>query len=766
MSGHTNLNISSLIKLKDNLIHIFKFCHNYDLQNIELTSKKLKERVSDYFKFMINRNNNIDIQFKSEFELKKHYIKSYINEIKIMNINKISFDSNFSKESINIYPLNERSGYTYKSKNYLFEYEEKNHLNLNNQYNQYLNEIVYINNMIMRIIFNDDYVFLLIKGNILKIIEMTIISIDNSSFPKDDYCVELQVEDEEEEINEIYFCSEFKMLIYQSNKGKFYLINMNKVNKENKSYRNHDLNPIYFIDYEMNILPVCRVFFIKGFLIGYSSTKNEFYMCLCENILSLISYNIDISNIKTDENEGNFQFSSMKEITRQIVEEAKSNKEKNESDADNINTNNYITVDQFNFTSSKHVGYIRVRAISSLYKNSIPNNHDYNIIKFSESRNGVMFIDSNNGLYYISSNDLMNLYSSFISNINVNEDSQKLVPRHLQFDNINIDYKTTMITSGDNHWLLLISEEREELIKWSTEQVMEWFNDIDLSDYVNIIKYEKITGRDIIEAEKDFYIKMMGMFDMDHYQKVKYEMSQIRNKSYIKQKLYGWGNNLNGQLSLDSAYFYRKPVKLDLPQSIFSDGDYISDIYAGKSISLILTKYGKVYSVGNSTLVKEKEKEEDKIKKEKKESKSKKGKEAKETSKEKENEGNKWCLISINTQYEEYFKIKNIRISEFNILFIGENSSFIPYWRQEKKAKYNKLTNKQSEKFISADEVISKLQKNTGIENYYVVYENPKYGLLENSVEDFVISEVPYHKILQIKYFREIIWDRKKRFMK
>jgi hypothetical protein len=31
---------------------------------------------------------------------------------------------------------------------------------------------------------------------------------------------------------------------------------------------------------------------------------------------------------------------------------------------------------------------------------------------------------------------------------------------------------------------------------------------------------------------------------------------------------------------------------------------------------------------------------------------------------------------------------------------------------------------------------------------------------------EFLESEVPYHKIEQIKLFNEIIWDRKKRFLK
>ena len=38
--------------------------------------------------------------------------------------------------------------------------------------------------------------------------------------------------------------------------------------------------------------------------------------------------------------------------------------------------------------------------------------------------------------------------------------------------------------------------------------------------------------------------------------------------------------------------------------------------------------------------------------------------------------------------------------------------------------------------------------------------------MLETSLNEFIQSHVPYHKVEQIKLFNDVIWDKKKRFFK
>jgi uncharacterized protein (UPF0248 family) len=70
------------------------------------------------------------------------------------------------------------------------------------------------------------------------------------------------------------------------------------------------------------------------------------------------------------------------------------------------------------------------------------------------------------------------------------------------------------------------------------------------------------------------------------------------------------------------------------------------------------------------------------------------------------------------------------------------------------------------DKFPTSDEVIEKLQKKKkNMEMYSIVYDDKLLkGFLETKLNEFLESEVPYHKIIQIKYFNDVIWDRKKRY--
>ncbi len=73
---------------------------------------------------------------------------------------------------------------------------------------------------------------------------------------------------------------------------------------------------------------------------------------------------------------------------------------------------------------------------------------------------------------------------------------------------------------------------------------------------------------------------------------------------------------------------------------------------------------------------------------------------------------------------------------------------------------------KKGDKFPTSDEIIQKILKlNKKVDYFLIVYDDKLLnGLLETKLNEFLISEVPYHKIVQIKYFNDIIWDRKKRF--
>lgn len=354
---------------------------------------------------------------------------------------------------------------------------------------------------------------------------------------------------------------------------------------------------------------------------------------------------------------------------------------------------------------------------------------------------------------------------------------------------------------------------------------MEWFKKINLEEYLNIIKYEKITGKDILEGDKSFYYNIMGTIS-DHFQKIQYEISRIKEGGLTNQKLYGWGNNTFGQLTIDNNDgFIRKPTYINI--NIYShdtsskcelknERDYFTKIYCGNTCSFLQTNHGEIYFAGNIFPIKalnsnnkltteldsniEKESNSKSNKRNNKQTKNRKEPEKQRgrinsnisnSDKQAMKALNKWVnvsyLISYDKKTTEFFRAKQIYLKGRNeILVIGYQSTFVPYVRSDKKAKYkidNSNTNvthninlnsigsvKKSltEKFCTIQDLLEKIhRKKLGDElGYTIVYENPMYGILECLMTEFADSEIPYHKVLLLKFHGEVIWDRKLRYIK
>lgn len=101
-----------------------------------------------------------------------------------------------------------------------------------------------------------------------------------------------------------------------------------------------------------------------------------------------------------------------------------------------------------------------------------------------------------------------------------------------------------------------------------------------------------------------------------------------------------------------------------------------------------------------------------------------------------------------------------------NLFVFGYKSYSVPFTLQDKLPKLKHL--KKGEKFPTSDQIIEQaLKKSKKIkEKFIIVYDDAKLKFLETSLTSYIESEVPYHKILQIKYYNDIIWDRKKRYYK
>jgi uncharacterized protein (UPF0248 family) len=358
------------------------------------------------------------------------------------------------------------------------------------------------------------------------------------------------------------------------------------------------------------------------------------------------------------------------------------------------------------------------------------------------------------------------------------------------------------ISGYNNYFILLEKEKVKPLEEWNNDEIYKWFEEMELDDYLNIIKFQKITGKDIVQGGKDYLIDFMGV-EEDHLNKLNYEINTLKFESSKNFKLWGWGNNKNGQLGLmNNQTFVKTPTQINLP-NLMSD-DTIEKIYCDKTYSILLTKFGNVFITGNYSVKDQSndnqkknnnnqsnqgKKNKGKNKHHKDEHKEKGKKNDKNNEKNKDNEindnnyvENRWINISQNICYssynlykgaknknsssDSYFKIKDIFCHEDNIFFIGFYSNSIPFYAIQRKPKFKHL--KKGGKFITSDKVIEHIQEfsKDKLSTFKIIYGDSLLKMLETTLDAYLESEVPFHKIIQIKDNNEVIWDRKKRYFK
>lgn len=351
-------------------------------------------------------------------------------------------------------------------------------------------------------------------------------------------------------IKKFVFISEKSSLILIDTQGKMYSFYYPSI---------HDLiefnNEVYLtlsLISEINIT-VSDIFAIKDFLLLLDDKENFFYVHV--NSLGLNFNKQEL--IKSNSKEG-FGIESIS-----LENEAKIVSNNNEYLANNTNI-------------------IKICSIEKNYKN---------IIKIANSESNIMFTDDTHKLFYINSHDLMKTFPH-----NSSEPSQSAIPKCLNDFNCKL---LQDLACGDNHWLVLEREDMKPLDKWKEDDVQEWFHQMNMDEFLNIIKYEKINGKDILNGDETFFVNIMGMED-DQIKKVKYEINKVKNVSCKLTKLWGWGSNKQGQLGQInySLTFVKTPTQINLPKMV-DENDYIIKVFCGKTFSLLLTKFGEIFITGN-----------------------------------------------------------------------------------------------------------------------------------------------------------------------
>ena len=413
--------------------------------------------------------------------------------------------------------------------------------------------------------------------------------------------------------------------------------------------------------------------------------------------------------------------------------------------------------------------------------------------KLEKNYGDIHYINSNN-LNVVFINNEYQIYSLPITDC---KNYKNKVPKFKAFSEQKFPNFYCMGFSS-NSFLLLEKTRLKPLEEWNNEEIYKWFEEMELDDYLNIIKYQKITGKDIVTGGKDYLLDVMGL-EEDHINKINYEMSTLKFETSKDMKLWAWGNNKNGQLGLNNQTFVKLPTLITLPNMM--QDDTIEKIYCYKTYSVLLTKFGNIFITGKYTIkdqihISKKNKENNNNKKNKgknkhkEENKKKADKKEKEKNNEKDNLigdnmlDNNWinlskslcyCAYNIynsnknnknNNENDAYFKIKEIFGENDNISFIGFYSNKTPFFAIQRKPKFKHL--KKGGKFITSNKVIEHIQEflKDKIDTFKVVYGDSLLKMLETNLPDYLESEIPFHKIIQIKDNNEVIWDRKKRYFK
>jgi hypothetical protein len=86
--------------------------------------------------------------------------------------------------------------------------------------------------------------------------------------------------------------------------------------------------------------------------------------------------------------------------------------------------------------------------------------------------------------------------------------SAALVPSEYQFFK---NKKIFKVVSGFTFYFALERDEIPPLEEWDNARVLAFMEQIDLSEYCNIIKYQNVTGKHLLKLDKTFFQETIGM---------------------------------------------------------------------------------------------------------------------------------------------------------------------------------------------------------------------------------------------------------------
>ena len=105
-----------------------------------------------------------------------------------------------------------------------------------------------------------------------------------------------------------------------------------------------------------------------------------------------------------------------------------------------------------------------------------------------------------------------------------------------------------MVFSGDGLNFAVENKEKKSFSQFSNEEVVKIAEKIGLDDYLKILKYSKVKGKDLVDCSDDYLKKNFGLKNHILIQNLRKEMKKFE-KSETESFLHFWGDNSNKQFN-------------------------------------------------------------------------------------------------------------------------------------------------------------------------------------------------------------------------
>lgn len=156
-------------------------------------------------------------------------------------------------------------------------------------------------------------------------------------------------------------------------------------------------------------------------------------------------------------------------------------------------------------------------------------------------------------------------------------------------------FSNKQITNISSSFLSYFAIEKEKIPSienWDNASVLKWAEVIGFVDCLKLLKFYKITGKDLLNIERRFLSETLGIQSEEIQNRFLREIEKKKVITYKPLILYAWGSNAFGQLGCTNGNL-PAPLKISLP-SLGPDDD-IEKIEIGWKITAILTKKKKLW---------------------------------------------------------------------------------------------------------------------------------------------------------------------------